>query len=322
MKIFKALPKFLLAFSALATISASVLAPVAKAQGGGGTWYDPSFDEFTDRVFDDSNEQEIYGERYTYAQVLWIVHSLIAIFMPPGLLECWQAREDLNKFQSCMGNLIPGYSYVPPQDSALASTLDHYVFSSPLSGVGYVREKLVNLHIVPEAKAQGFGFQTLSPIRTVWRNVRDIAYALLILAFVIMAFMIMFRMKTSPQTVITVQSAIPKLIMILLLITFSYAIAGFLIDLAYLVVGLFALSASSLSTLNAVELFNRMLEGGNALVALSIAMLLVAMVLLFTASIVSGGLLSVIALIVGILLFIVFVVVFFIIMFRFLVALF
>ena len=52
--------------------------------------------------------------------------------------------------------------------------------------------------------------------------------------------MIMFRTKTSPQTVVTVQSAIPKLVIALILITFSYAIAGLLVDLTYVVLGLFA----------------------------------------------------------------------------------
>jgi hypothetical protein len=46
--------------------------------------------------------------------------------------------------------------------------------------------------------------------------------------------MIMFRRAIDPQTVITVQSALPRVIMTLILITFSYAIAGFIIDMMYL----------------------------------------------------------------------------------------
>jgi hypothetical protein len=65
-------------------------------------------------------------------------------------------------------------------------------------------------------------------------------YFFLILAIVAMAFMVMFRVRISPQTVITVQSALPKIIVALLLITFSYAIAGFLIDIMYIVIGLIA----------------------------------------------------------------------------------
>jgi len=50
--------------------------------------------------------------------------------------------------------------------------------------------------------------------------------------------MIMFRIKINPQTAITIQLALPKLIITLLLITFSYAIAGFMIDIFYLIWGI------------------------------------------------------------------------------------
>jgi hypothetical protein len=47
--------------------------------------------------------------------------------------------------------------------------------------------------------------------------------------------MIMLRVKISQQAVLTIQSAIPKLITSLILVTFSYAIVGLLIDLSYVV---------------------------------------------------------------------------------------
>jgi hypothetical protein len=53
--------------------------------------------------------------------------------------------------------------------------------------------------------------------------------------------MIMFRVKISPQLVISVQSALPKVVVALLLTTFSYAISGFMIDLMYLIGGIFAM---------------------------------------------------------------------------------
>src|SRR5258708_14361646 len=53
--------------------------------------------------------------------------------------------------------------------------------------------------------------------------------------------MIMFRVKISPQVVVSVQSALPKIAIALVLVTFSYAIAGFLIDIMYVFVGLFSL---------------------------------------------------------------------------------
>jgi hypothetical protein len=44
----------------------------------------------------------------------------------------------------------------------------------------------------------------------------------------------MFRVKLDPKTAITIEAAIPKIIVGLIMVTFSYAIAGFLIDLMWL----------------------------------------------------------------------------------------
>ena len=45
--------------------------------------------------------------------------------------------------------------------------------------------------------------------------------------------MIMFRVKINPQTVVSLQTMIPKLVTTLILITFSFAIAGLVIDMIY-----------------------------------------------------------------------------------------
>ena len=46
----------------------------------------------------------------------------------------------------------------------------------------------------------------------------------------------MFRVKINPQTVVSLQTMIPKLIITMLLVTFSFAIAGFVIDLVYVII--------------------------------------------------------------------------------------
>jgi hypothetical protein len=59
----------------------------------------------------------------------------------------------------------------------------------------------------------------------------------------VIGFMIMFRQKLGSQTAVTAQQAIPGIVVALIVVTFSYAIAGFLIDLMYLLmylmIGLF-----------------------------------------------------------------------------------
>lgn len=85
------------------------------------------------------------------------------------------------------------------------------------------------------AYAQGVGFSGLSAFLSIWKTFRNIAYLFLAIIMLVIGFMVMFRKKIDPKTVVTVQNALPKIIITLLLITFSYAIVGILIDLMYLI---------------------------------------------------------------------------------------
>ena len=55
----------------------------------------------------------------------------------------------------------------------------------------------------------------------------------MVIILIAAGFMIMFRVKINPQTVVSLQTMIPKLVITLLLVTFSYAIAGLVIDMIY-----------------------------------------------------------------------------------------
>ncbi len=66
---------------------------------------------------------------------------------------------------------------------------------------------------------------------------RNLAYLVFAVIFVVIGLMIMLRVKIDPKTVVSVQSALPKIFLSLILITFSYPIAGFMIDLMYVSIG-------------------------------------------------------------------------------------
>lgn len=104
----------------------------------------------------------------------------------------------------------------------------------PVMTSEYIADLMNNTGLVQPAYAQGIGFSGLSPVLTIWKAFRNFAYFLYILIFLAVGFMVMFRTQLNPQTVVTVQAALPKLIITLILITFSYAIAGFIVDLIYL----------------------------------------------------------------------------------------
>lgn len=100
------------------------------------------------------------------------------------------------------------------------------------------------LNIAQPAYAQGLGFASLDPILETWKIFRNIAYLFYVLLFLVIGFMIMFRQKISSQAVVTAQQALPNIVVSLIAVTFSYAIAGLLIDIMYiamyLAIGLFS----------------------------------------------------------------------------------
>lgn len=104
----------------------------------------------------------------------------------------------------------------------------------PASGIYWAASGLQNAGFIPNIyAAEGIGFAGLKPFMVIWKVFRDFSYALLVIVLISIGFMIMFRVKLNPQTVIGVENSLPKIVVTLILITFSFAIAGFLIDLMY-----------------------------------------------------------------------------------------
>ena len=117
----------------------------------------------------------------------------------------------------------------------IPSTL--FVFSKaysyqPASGIDYFSNLAKRLTFTEEAFAKETGFiGGLSQLQPIWTTFRNITYILFALVLIFLGFAIMFRMKISPQVVVTIQSALPRIILALILITFSYAIVGLLLDI-------------------------------------------------------------------------------------------
>ncbi len=230
----------------------------ARAQS---SWYDQSPTEWYLKVYDPSQSppNEIFGERYTAAQVQWVVWSFLflpirAISSAVGedtvLCVIKEAGASTLNLNNCFGavtnmvNKIGSFLFPAPVTSTGNKSFIAKVFDSSnrnISGIKYVKELVNKLSPVSEVKAQGIGYTGLTWIQQYWKGFRNIAYALLVPVVIVFAFMIIFRVKINPQTVISIQVAIPKIITAMILVTFSYAIAGFAIDLMYIVSALFAL---------------------------------------------------------------------------------
>lgn len=123
---------------------------------------------------------------------------------------------------------------------SMGKYLANIIVTKPVSSNEYIASLMdnVGLPINTQVYAQtaGLGFDVFQPVLSLWRSFRNIAYLLYVVVFVVIGFMIMLRRKIDPQTVISIQTALPRLVITLLLITFSYAIAGLVIDLMYVAI--------------------------------------------------------------------------------------
>lgn len=261
----KILKKLSLIFLSSILFLNSMAMPFAVAKAADeapSTWYNQGFTDWYSKVYgDESPPSEIFGERYTAAQVQWILYSLFAFpinFLGSKVqvatsclmaaasvgtnikedVECVQKTVEIITDLSEFFGAVPVSSASSNQNLGFSQSIFGDFQNRPLSGIKYLSKINSKFAIVSTVNAQGFGFGAVDGLQRYWQGFRDIAYALTVLVVIIFAFMIMFRVKLSPQLVISVQSALPKVFTALILATFSYAIAGFVIDLSYVVGGL------------------------------------------------------------------------------------
>jgi hypothetical protein len=130
------------------------------------------------------------------------------------------------------------YAYIP-NGGAIGgvSKLMTAMYTPPTSSTQYLADLGSNLGLVSPAYAQsvgGSGEGVIRPILVIWQATRNIAYLGFTFIFLVVGFMIMFRKKLNPQTVITVQQALPGLVIGLILVTFSYFISALIVDLTFI----------------------------------------------------------------------------------------
>jgi len=134
-------------------------------------------------------------------------------FLPAGNLE----KKQIGGAIGGMNNLIAAL-YTPP-----IHTSDY--FQNLAQKFGISKQTY--------AQTGGKGFTGLQPLMGLWTSFRDIVYTLLVIVFIVIGIGVMLRLKIDPRTVMSIQNQIPKFIVGLLLVTFSFAIAGFLVDLMW-----------------------------------------------------------------------------------------
>lgn len=105
------------------------------------------------------------------------------------------------------------------------------MYTPTTSTSDYFQSLAADFGIVKTAHAaQKNGFEGLRPVLGLWTVSRNVSYFLLIIAFLFIGIGVMLRIKIDPRTVMTIQNQIPRVIIAIILITFSYAIAAVMID--------------------------------------------------------------------------------------------
>ena len=95
--------------------------------------------------------------------------------------------------------------------------------------------------VAKSAHAQtGSTILSASGLFSLWTTVRNVSYIMLIGVLIFIGLSIMFKAKVDPKTVITAQMALPKVVMALILITFSYSLGGLFMDITNAILSLLA----------------------------------------------------------------------------------
>ncbi|MCS7093148.1 MAG: hypothetical protein NZL96_01810 [Patescibacteria group bacterium] len=200
----------------------------------------------------------------------------------PELIKSQENRIDIFLYRGVMCNLFGEYcldnnntSKEENFNSSLFGFLTNLFVlpyqNPPASGIYWAYEGMQNAGFINKsfAQVQGIGLSSLKPVQKVWVIFRDLSYLVLTIVLIAIGFMIMLRAKLNPQTVISLENALPKIVITLVVINFSLAIAGFLIDLLYVAIaftvsiidGGLSPTTTSTSANKVNEFLNGFLEG-------------------------------------------------------------
>ena len=130
-----------------------------------GPWYNQTPTQFAQKVFGGSPD-EIFGERYTFAQINWIINSLFTLLNPVAGLD---GNGLVNLIQSLM-NAARG---APTSPFNITSTggggVYGFVFQTigglysnpPASGIGEIKNTAARFDLAQPVSAQGYGYSGL-----------------------------------------------------------------------------------------------------------------------------------------------------------------
>lgn len=134
----------------------------------------------------------------------------------------------MSHFDKALSDPEEGTGAVSNVNSLIETT---YRSTAQVSAVGEVYATLEDAKLIQPAYAQTPGFRTLSPIRELWKVTRNLSLSLVIIVGLVLAVMILLRVQ-SGQGYVNILNSSGKLVLTVIMILFSFGIAGLSIDLA------------------------------------------------------------------------------------------
>lgn len=173
---------------------------------------------------------------HTYTQSVFIdILSTASCFLT--------GTDPINQSNKCLGmDAKTGkLDYTNQNSGGLLLTMGNLIgktYNIPISTAGYTNYLAGNFGLSQDTYAasglgKGIGFVGLTPVLKIWVVLRNLSYLVFVFIFILLGLGIMFRVNIDARTVMSIQNQIPKIVIGLVLITLSYAIAGFLIDMMY-----------------------------------------------------------------------------------------
>lgn len=175
---------------------------------------------------------------YTMVNLEHALLCELAGISPAGKCLGLQKDQDQNKVVAYLYDQVPTGGVI----GGLTAVMVAMYANPPTSTIQYLADLGKGFGIIKPVYAQvgGSGAGIIEPIKNLWQAVRNLTYLIFIVIFLVVGFMIMFRQRLGPQAVVTIQTALPGLVVGLILVTFSYFIAALLIDLSFVGIQLVA----------------------------------------------------------------------------------
>lgn len=118
------------------------------------------------------------------------------------------------------------------------------LYSNPPASLAFqINQTLISLSPVKSAEAQSLsgaptGSSILTFVSTLHRSVSNLVYVFYVFIFIIISFTILLKNKINGQEFVNIMNYIPKIIVSLVLVVFSYSISGLIIDVSNIGMGL------------------------------------------------------------------------------------